>query len=185
MNHEATSTTLLEAVRNPENRTAWNRFDRIYRPTIVAWCRKQGATAHDAEEAAQNAMVKLISRIGQYDRTKGRFRAWLARVATNCWRDIVREQSRQLPRDWIELSDQFGQVILQQHDQEVLDQASEIVRSRVTERNWQAFNMVTFGEQAPEEVARLLAISKSAVYQASYRVREMLKEEVQRIEEHL
>jgi RNA polymerase sigma-70 factor (ECF subfamily) len=61
------------------------------------------ALAADAEDAAQDAVMRLIERLGSFDPAKGDFSSWSYRLAANVAFDLVRSRARraaeQLPGD--------------------------------------------------------------------------------------
>src|SRR6516225_6837163 len=77
-----TSLTLLERVQKfPADREAWDEFVRRYHPMIHAWCLKWGLQACDADDVAQDVLVKLLAamRSFRYDPSRS-FHAWLKTV---------------------------------------------------------------------------------------------------------
>lgn len=183
MAHDVTNSSLLLAVRDRTNQAAWQQFEEQYRPRIASFCRERGAQDSDIDDVTQNVMLRLMAKLELYDRQKGRFRNWLARVASNCWRDLMRERQRQLPPGWDQLSDEFGTVVADAFDYELLEEAQRIVRARVTDKNWLAFVRVTYDEVDATDVGSELRLSRAAVYQATYRIRTMLRAELTRLED--
>ena len=55
-----TSLTLLEGLQNTDNRPAWLRFNERYRPMVVGFCRKLGLGPEDAEDVAQDALLRFV-----------------------------------------------------------------------------------------------------------------------------
>lgn len=91
----ATRQTLLMRVRDHADHDAWSEFDKLYRQLIVAAALKRGLQPDDAENLAQDVMLKVTKAIPrfEYDREgKGRFRSWLFTIA---YREIVSFQRRQ------------------------------------------------------------------------------------------
>src|SRR5690349_5153446 len=57
-----TSLTLIERVqRFPPDQKAWDEFVRRYHPMILAWCRKWGLQTSDADDVAQDVLLKLLA----------------------------------------------------------------------------------------------------------------------------
>ena len=84
----STHSSVLEGIRDPENRLAWERFYGQYAPYVRALGRRYGLRHADAEDVVQTVFAEIAGRIGrfEYDRAKGSFHAWLARAA---WFRIV------------------------------------------------------------------------------------------------
>jgi len=74
-----TSPTLIERLRDPADRAAWERFESTYSELVVRYCRAKGLQVADAEDTWQLTLVKLVGSIAKfkYDRTRGRFRDYL------------------------------------------------------------------------------------------------------------
>jgi len=84
-----TTTTFLNDLKAegttaaPAREAAWRRFDARFRKPIIAFARKMGASAADAEDVAQSTIETFIRkhRDGEYDRGKGRLSTWLFGIA--------------------------------------------------------------------------------------------------------
>ena len=77
-----TRSALLVEVRSPENREAWEQFVLVYRPVIYRMARRRGMQDADAQDVAQNILVRVAGAIDRWEQQPGtRFRHWLRRVA--------------------------------------------------------------------------------------------------------
>jgi RNA polymerase sigma-70 factor (ECF subfamily) len=79
-----TCPTLLARLRNdPSNEAAWDEFVEHYGRHIYRWCRQWGLQDADAEDVAQEILLKLARKLRDfaYD-PKSSFRGWLKTVAT-------------------------------------------------------------------------------------------------------
>ena len=79
---------------------AWDEFVQRYHPTIRAWCLRWGSQASDADDVAQQVLLKLLSAMKKYhyNPTPG-FRGWLKTVTHNAWVDFVASRRRMPGRD--------------------------------------------------------------------------------------
>lgn len=105
---QATSTSLLEGLRDRGNQSAWSAFCSRYRPLLVRFGQRMGLGDQDAQDAAQETLLAFIENYGQgkYQRDKGRLRNWLLGIARNKVLYLRRQRGRQVqPRD------QTGQTI--------------------------------------------------------------------------
>ena len=57
-----TRSALLVEVRSPENREAWEQFVLVYRPVIYRMARRRGMQDADAQDVAQNILVRVAAR---------------------------------------------------------------------------------------------------------------------------
>jgi RNA polymerase sigma-70 factor, ECF subfamily len=79
-----------------------------YRRELVAHCYRMLGSVHDAEEAAQEALVNAWRGLDRFQR-RSSTRTWLYAIATNvCLRMIERRPARVLPIDYGEPSDPHG-----------------------------------------------------------------------------
>src|SRR5262245_12478508 len=100
-----TSLTLLERVQKfPADRAAWDEFVRRYHPMIHAWCLKWGLQASDADDVAQDVLVKLLTamRTFRYDPSRS-FHAWLKTVTQHVLSQFS-TQRRRGPARWLGMS---------------------------------------------------------------------------------
>src|SRR6516162_1308418 len=77
-------TLMLRLQKDPADGAAWDRFVRHYQPMIRAWCVKWGAQSSDADDVAQDVLVKLLAAMkkAQFDPARS-FRPWLKAVTHN------------------------------------------------------------------------------------------------------
>jgi len=64
----STPVTLLERLRNPNQAEAWSQFVRLYAPLILRFVELQGFRDADAEDAAQDVLLKLVRLMPTYQR---------------------------------------------------------------------------------------------------------------------
>src|SRR5438309_671158 len=95
------SPTLLARLRALNQPEAWARFVRLCTPLLLCWARRQWFQEADAQDLAQEVMVKLVRELPAYERHEGQsFRGWLFRVTVNQCRDFRRRKAtRALPAD--------------------------------------------------------------------------------------
>ena len=177
-----TSLSLLDALRDPRDDTAWRRFVRNYQPMIVAFARKLGLEDADAQDAAQETLAAFACgyRDKAYDRSKGRLRSWLFGIAHRKAIDIHRKKGRE--RVFADQAD--GSAFLQripdarnaeqeweeQWQQAVLRECIDIVRTQVETTTFEAFRRYVLDQASAKTVAAELSISRNAVYIGKNRV---------------
>ena len=94
-----TPTRLLrKMIKHPvteEENEAWAEFVELYEPVIRAYIAVEGVASSDADDAVQNVFMRLVGilRRGGYDRSKGRFRAYLKVVMHRVIIDLFRRQT--------------------------------------------------------------------------------------------
>ncbi len=77
-----TRSSLLSRVRNFDDASGWEEFDKLYRPLLTRYARRRGLDADQAEEIAQQCLEVVVSQIGEFRRRKS-FRGWLRRIVEN------------------------------------------------------------------------------------------------------
>jgi RNA polymerase sigma-70 factor (ECF subfamily) len=188
-----TSPTLLARLRNdPSNEAAWDEFIEHYGRHIYRWCRQWRLQDADAQDVAQDILLKLASKLRYfaYD-PKSSFRGWLKTVAHNAWRDFVDDRDLARPSGdehvWevlhsVEARDDLLQKLEEAFDYELLEAAKVQVRLRVAPHTWEAFRMVALEGIPPVEVAAAVHMQVAMVYVAKSKVQRMLKEEIEKLE---
>jgi RNA polymerase sigma-70 factor (ECF subfamily) len=190
-----TSLTLLGRLRrDPKDQAAWSEFVARYGPRILQWCRAWKLQESDAQDVTQDVLLKLNGLMGRfvYD-PSGSFRGWLKTLTHHAWRDLVAQRRRSGlgdgDRGVIELVEnlQAGDELVEQLDaefrQEVLDRAMERVRRRVSARTWDAFRLTALEGLSGAAAAGRLEMKITRVYGARSEVKEMIRDEIRKLED--
>ncbi len=187
-----TSFTLIMRVQqNPADPLAWDQFVQRYQPIIRAWCLRWGSQPSDADDVAQQVLLKLLGAMKKYhhDPTPG-FRGWLKTVTHNAWVDFVvsqRRTPRQDPERLASIVDSHDaladleQQMEKAFEQELIELALHRVEERVKSTTWEAFRLTHVENLSGAEVAERLNMPVSQVFVAKHRVLKLLKAEVQRL----
>ena len=191
----STRATLLGRLRQKGalDESAWREFVELYGRQLYRWCRHWGLQDADAEDVAQQVLLRLSERMRDfvYDPALS-FRAWLKTVAHHAWRNwadsrqrltagsgdsTVLEQLASLPA-----REDLLTRLEEEYDRELLEHAVALVRLRVAPHTWEAFRLTALENVSAAEAARRLNLQIANVYQAKSTVRKMLQEETQRLE---
>jgi RNA polymerase sigma factor (sigma-70 family) len=183
-----TSMTLLDRLqKNPGDFQAWEVFVDRYQPRIQAWCLTWGLQASDAEDVAQEVLVKLFAAMGKfrYDPSRS-FRAWLKTVTKHAWCDFLAARKKDPGRnagpldtiaDSADAQSDLERQIEDAFDAELLDLAMHRVKNRVKPATWQAFQLTVVEGLSGADAAQKLKIPVAHVFVAKNRVQKMLQEE--------
>ena len=186
--YAATSLTLLDRLRSSDQ-AAWRRTMDLYRPMVVAWCRRGGVSLEDAEDVAQEVFRAVASNLASFrrDRPEDTFRGWLKALTRHKALDWHRYRGRQPVNaaGGTEAGLALGQVAdvdlgedSQAEVSALYHRALELVRGEFEANTWSAFWRVTVDGQSSSNVAQALGVTSAAVRQAKSRVLRRLKEEI-------
>ncbi len=165
---------------------AWQEFAAIYEPLIYRFGRRRGMQDADARELVQNVFVAVTRAVSRWqpDPARGRFRAWLFRIARNQLIDMVGkrkvdrgtgktsvmlalQQVHELPQD---------RELLLDYRRELFLSAAGFIRDSVQPTTWQAFWSTSVEGEPIDSAAQRLGISVGAIYIARSRVLHRLKQ---------
>ena len=189
-----TRATLLANVQSPENHAAWDEFVVIYRPVIYRMARRRGMQDADAQDVAQNILVRIAGAISNYEQKDGvRFRHWLRRVARNAIVSAVTRSPKDVAAGGTVAADLLDEQadadpaidaeFETEHRRELYLRAAASVRTDVNAETWQAFEMTIVQGMPCEDVAEQLGKSVGTVYAARSRIIKRLRDRIKRMEE--
>jgi RNA polymerase sigma factor (sigma-70 family) len=189
-----TRVTLLGRLQAaPDDPAVWAEFVDWYGRNIHAWCKAWGLQESDAQDVTQEVFLTLSRKMHAfcYDRNKS-FRAWLKTLTRRAWRIYTARQLRAgvAVGDEVTLARLTGvaaredltQRLQEAFDQELLTEASNLVRLRVEPRTWEAFNLLAVQGCSGTEAAERLNMKVATVFVARSKVQRMLREELARLE---
>jgi RNA polymerase sigma factor (sigma-70 family) len=191
-----TSPSLLGRLRQDvRDEVAWGEFVRRYATTILLWCRKWNLQEADAQDVAQNVLMKLAEKMRtfHYDPSRS-FRAYLKTLANYALCDFL--ESRKRPGaaaaggsvalevlHTIESREDFFQRLNAAFDQELLEEAMQRVQRRVEPHTWEAFQLTAIEGLAGAEVAQRLSLKVATVFKARSKVQQMLQKELRELDD--
>ncbi len=179
----ATSTFLLERLKDPADQAIWRSFIERYRPMIVRTARRAGLGQEDAQDAAQQALMAFFTAYqeGKYDREKGRLRHWLFGIARHWILNTFDKHRRKqvnvtgeadqtdyfarLPAD-----DRLEQVWEQEWREATLAHCLGRVRNEFDPKTFQAFELFAREGWPAQKVAEHLDMTSNAVFIAKHRI---------------
>ena len=91
---EEARAVLIGAIAERQDRAAFIALFDFYAPRIKAQAMRYGLGADAAEDVAQDAMLSLWRRAGQFDAGRGSASAWVFTIATNARIDRMRRDSK-------------------------------------------------------------------------------------------
>ena len=194
-NNESTRSSVLRAVANTENETAWHRLFDLYAGFIFSIARSKGLNDTDADDIVQVVFADLARNLPtfKYDRAKGRFRSYLAGLVN--WRVMDRLKAGKRDADlkaafceeakfWEEVKaaamddDEFSE---HEWQAAALEEALRRIKPDVRPEHYAAFVASAVEGQDTETVMRLYGLSRDNLYQIRKRLTVKLRETVDRV----
>lgn len=184
-----TSLTLLERIQvNPEDPQAWRLFVERYQPRIRRWCLAWGLQDSDADDVAQDVLVRLFAALRRfrYDPERS-FRAWLKTVTQHAWSDFLAARRKDpghgagsiaMVAESAEAQSDLDRQIEEAFERELLEVAMHRVKGRVKPLTWDAFHLTAVEGLPGADAAQKLGMAVAHVFVAKHRVQKMLQEEV-------
>ena len=156
---------------------AYARLVERHRAELQAHCRRMLGSAHDAEDALQEALLRAWRSLPQYE-GRGSVRWWLYRIATNAALDALRRRPKRIVSIEDETpaagpeSDPEGRYARREDVERALVAADRIL----TERQREVLILREVLGFSAEETAERLSTSVAAVNSALQRARATLEE---------
>ena len=177
----STPLSLLERLRRPDDRDAWERFVQLYTPLLYGWARRTGLNHDDAADLLQEVFTILVEQMPTFRyEPGGSFRGWLRAVLTNRWRELRRRKQpvSAAPGALEELPQPEGPDLPGEAEERarLLARALALLEPEFEPATWQAFRQTVLLGRPGAAVARELGLSPNAVYIAGSRVRKRLRQ---------
>jgi RNA polymerase sigma-70 factor (ECF subfamily) len=157
-------------------RASWHRYlDQVLplRPQLHAYCRRLTRDLWDAEDLAQESLLKAFGMLGRIDNPIRNPRAYLLRIATNVWIDTLRRRGHE--RD------------IHEHDQPAepsppdtaaaVRSAGAVLLHRLPPRERAALMLKDVFDMSLEETADVLETTVGAIKSALHRGRTRLRDD--------
>src|SRR5262249_21383684 len=191
-----TRRSLVLRLRNLDDQAAWAEFVDVYEPLIFRVARRKGLQEADARDLSQEVFRAVATAIDRWDPdpAKGKFRAWLFRIARNLLVSFLARERRRArgsgrtsvhgllaaePAADAAAEAEFGA----EFRRRAFRWAAEKVQHEFAESTWQAFWRTGVDNRPVADVAAELGLSAGAVYIARSRVLARLRDRVEQLTE--
>jgi RNA polymerase sigma factor (sigma-70 family) len=191
-----TRASLLDRLKNSEDRDSWQTFFNIYRKLIYGHAINAGLTEDEAQEVVQETLIEVSDRIKtfHYDARHGSFKAWLFQLSH--WRitdQFRKRKSGDIPLHEVPLDDHragtsAGASILpwvepdlrweEEWRQAILEAAVRKVSRQMSAKHFQVFDLVFIKQWPVSKVMATLQINRGRVYLLKFRGIRLLKMEL-------
>ncbi len=188
---EPTRTALLRRLHGDPDAEAWNEFCTRYSELVTNYCRRTGLGADDCQELFQEVFFALFQRLPRfrYDRSRGRFRAYLWRVVHNQAMAIRRRRGRRREvggTAWVEgqaSADHPDAIWEEEWRKHHLRRAVERLRRELPSRHYEVFRLSAYERLTAAEIAQRCGTSVQMVYklrsQAMERLRTLVRRQIE------
>jgi len=187
-----TRSSLLQRVKNTDDQDSWREFYDIYRGLIFAFARKAGLTVEEAEEAVQETLIATSRHLPKfrYNPKVCSFKTWLLNLAQWRVKDQLRKRRRRGPDLHEETSEETASLESNQletiWDEEWrtawLQATFTTIKTEISPKQWQIFDLYVLKEWAPGDVARTLRVNIARVYLVKHRISALLKKRMNQLQ---
>ncbi len=189
-NIQETSHTLLSKALDIDDQEAWAILLERYKKFIFHVLHKLNVPESDMDDLSQQCLLNLTSSLKSYDRSKGAFRSWLAKVITNNVRMHFRKDSTQKKYETKVFYDPNSPHFSNDNgiekfiDEEwkgfVVELALESVRKNFSGKAIQVFEL-DMQDMTTSEISERTKLSTSSVYVLRNRVKQNLVMEIKAV----
>lgn len=192
-----TRASLILRLPNAADAAAWEEFVDVYGPLVYRLARQRGLQPADSDDLVQEVLSSVARSVERWleNPDRGRFRAWLLRIARNTAINfLTRRKHRPIATgddnaQWLEQvaapdarpSNESREFDLE-YRREVFHWAAEQIREAVSETTWRAFRMTSIEDRPIAVAAEELGVSVGSVYIARSRVMARLRQLVSQFE---
>jgi len=195
-----TRQSLLERLRDRQDQASWEEFFNAYWRLLYSVARKAGLTDAEAQDAVQDTVIAVVRHIPKFNHDPSRcsFKSWLMMITRQ---RIIWQLRRRIPQgpgstnpsdseartatiervpdpDSLRLED----VWQEEWQKNLVGAALERVKTRVSARQYQIFDLCLLQNWSAQDVASTLGLNRAQVYLAKCRVSAIVRKEVRRLE---
>jgi len=198
-----TRATLIQRLKNWQDRSSWQDFFDTYWRLIYNFARKGGLTEAEAQDVVQETMIAVVRHMPtfEYNPAIGSFKGWLLNMTR--WRitdqlrkrgpfpagqspsESTTEGTRTVDKVVDPASPELDVIWNAEWEKNLIETAMAKVKRRLDPQKFQIFDLYVNKEWPPEKVAATFGISVDQVYLAKHRTTEMIKEDVKKLEQKI
>jgi RNA polymerase sigma-70 factor, ECF subfamily len=192
---DTTNTNLINDVKN-DIPDGWSDLILKYTPLVFYWCRRSGFSADDSSDITQNVFASVHQSINGFKKKNPShsFRSWLWKITRYRICDYIKlNEGRPQARGGSEIQQILKEQAAPSLESDDTDEdslikllhiAMAVASSKVSEKTWQAFEMLIFESMSYQEISEKLEMSETAVRVIKSRMLKRLKEEIIKLQEH-
>ena len=195
-----TRASLVERLRDWEDRKSWQEFFDTYWKLLYSVALKSGLSDSEAEEVVQETVISVAKKMEtfHYDPAVCSFKGWLMHVVRLRILDQYRKRGPQRHRAPLRsddtsgtstverIPDPHGSVLDEIWDDEwernLLDAAMRRIKRKVKPDHYQVFFLRAVQQVPPREVARMMGMNIARVYLIQHRLTKLVRREREALE---
>lgn len=196
-----TRRSLLHRLQDRQDQASWQEFFDTYWRLIYSVAVKAGLSPVEAEDAVQETVISVARAMKdfRYDPARGSFKGWLLQLAG--WRitNQFKRRSAHVPFDTdmgpdttqpcasaspdaaFGVPPELERLWEAEWEQHLMQAALRRVRTQVSPRQYQMFDLYVLQERPVREVQEFLEVSRAEVYLAKHRVGRRVRTELARL----
>ena len=200
-----TRASLLERLKDLGDDASWKEFHQTYRELIFSVARRAGLNEIEADEVVQDTLISVAKKMPgfTYDPAKDSFKGWLLTVTR--WRilDQLEKRKRVESQSLLtsaptkdeggtrtatveRIADPAGFDLTALWDEEwekhLLQAALGRIKRQVHPQHYEIYHLHVILGQPVREVTRALGVNAAQVHLAKFRVGQLLKKEIRRLQ---
>jgi len=179
---DSRQTVWLTMAKNGD-RLAFNHIGEEYRQPIYNFCYRMLENGDEAEDAAQEVLMRAYCKLDSYDDTRTKFSSWLFSIAAHYCIDMLRLRRRQMI-SWDDLptrSSLFAREIFQPEKVFLTEETRQEVRNllKVLPPDYQDAVILKYWHcSSYEDIAQTLNTTVSAIKSKLFRARQKMAQAV-------
>jgi RNA polymerase sigma factor (sigma-70 family) len=196
-----TQVTLIEKIKNWEDRVSWERFMKTYSPLVYSVALRAGLSNAEADDVVQDTMLSIAKNIRefQYDPAIGKFRNWVIKNTSFRVGDQFRRRKKlPMPRtsrtrnedrtatiDRIPAPDSLNIEALceEEWEKHIRDVAVQKIKDKINPKHYQVLDLHMLKNWPVPKVARTLGVTSAFVHLTRFRLIKILKKEVEALKQ--
>ena len=171
---------------------AWAEFVEVYGRHVVRWCRRHGLQENEAQDVAQDVLVKFWKRSLTFEYNPERsFRSYLSVIVNSAISDYFAKYRHPKLMANVDPTQTLNTVparedllvcIEASYDKELLAIAMQQVESRVHSHTWRAFHLLAIEGLSGAKVSAELGMGINTAYVARKKVQRMIRKVITELE---
>ncbi|MEZ6096019.1 MAG: RNA polymerase sigma factor [Pirellulaceae bacterium] len=186
---DSTSHSLLDALSDGDE-SAWEKIALVWGPVLFQYFRRRELTNSDAEEVVQNVMLRMYQGLKKRqfvrDGEAKRLKYWIFKIAEN---ELKTFYTRFLNRPKSPGGSSYQNLVANVEAETEASALESLAITRILELiegdfqkvTWNAFQLRYFDSLSFADIGEKLSISEESAKQGVYRVRQRLRQEMERL----